>query len=38
MIDMNRLRELTAELGFNRATTDEADIDRHRQLNKNADY
>ena len=31
MIDMNRLRELTAELGFKPATTDEADIDRHRQ-------
>ena len=27
MIDMNRLRELTAELGFIPATTDEADID-----------
>ena len=38
MIDMNRLRELTAELGFMPATTDEADIDRHRQHNKNADY
>jgi hypothetical protein len=36
MIDMNRLRELTAELGFMPATPDEADIDRHRQLNKNA--
>jgi hypothetical protein len=34
MIDMNKLRELTAELGFNRATTEEADIDRHRQLNR----
>ena len=38
MIDMNRLRELTAELGFIPATTDGPDIDRHRQLNKNADY
>ena len=38
MIDMNRLRELTAELGFMPATTDEADIDRQRQLNKDADY
>jgi hypothetical protein len=36
MIDMNRLRELTAELGFMPATPDEADIDRHWQLNKNA--
>ena len=35
---MNRLRELTAELGFIPATTDGPDIDRHRQLNKNADY
>jgi len=38
MIDMNRLRELTAELGFMPATTDAADIERHRQHNKNADY
>ena len=38
MINMNRLRELTAELGFIPATTDGPDIDRHRQLNKNADY
>jgi hypothetical protein len=38
MIDMNRLRELTAELGFMSATTEGPDIDRHRQLNKNADY
>ena len=35
---MNRLRELTAELGFMSATTEGPDIDRHRQLNKNADY
>jgi hypothetical protein len=35
---MNRLRELTAELGFMPATTDEADIERHRQHNNNADY
>jgi hypothetical protein len=34
MFDMNRLRELTAELGFMPATIDEADIERHRQLNK----
>lgn len=38
MIDMNRLRELTAELGFMPATTEEADIERHRQHNKNADF
>jgi hypothetical protein len=38
MIDMNRLRELTAELGFMPATTDAAAIERHRQHNKNADY
>jgi hypothetical protein len=38
MIDMNRLRELTAELGFMPATPDEADIDRHWQLNKNASH
>ena len=38
MIDMNTMRELTAELGFMPATTVEADIDRHRQLKKNADY
>jgi hypothetical protein len=35
---MNRLRELTADLGSTRATTDEADIEHHRQHNKNADY
>jgi hypothetical protein len=29
---------LAAELGFWPATTDEADIERHRQHNKNADY
>jgi hypothetical protein len=34
MIDMNRLRELTADLGFMPATIDEADIERHRQHNK----
>ena len=28
MIDMHRLRELTAELGFMPATTDAADIER----------
>jgi hypothetical protein len=38
MIDMNRLRWLTAELGFIPATTDEADIERQRQHNKNANY
>jgi hypothetical protein len=37
-IDAERLRELAAELGFWPATTDEADIERHRQHNKNADY
>jgi hypothetical protein len=37
-IDTERLRQLAAELGFWPATTDEADIERHRQLNKNADY
>jgi hypothetical protein len=37
-IDAERLRELTAELGFMPATTDEADIEHHRQHNKNADY
>jgi hypothetical protein len=37
-IDPERLRELAADLGFWPATTEEADIDRHRQLNKNADY
>jgi hypothetical protein len=38
MTDMNRLRELTAELGFMPATTDEAANERHRQHNKNAHY
>ncbi|HXL61123.1 MAG TPA: hypothetical protein VN959_10720 [Mycobacterium sp.] len=38
MIDMNRLRGLTAELGFMPATIDEADIEHHRQHDKNADY
>jgi hypothetical protein len=38
MIDMNRPRELAAELGFTPATTDEVDIERHRQRDKNADY
>jgi hypothetical protein len=37
-IDAERLRELAAELGFRPATTDEADIERHRQHNRNADY
>jgi hypothetical protein len=35
---MNRLRGLTAELGFMPATTDEAANERHRRHNKNADY
>ena len=38
MIDMNRLRELTAELGFMPATIDAADIERDRHHNNNADY
>jgi hypothetical protein len=29
---------MAAELGFWPATTDEADIEHHRQHNKNADY
>ena len=37
MINMTTLRELTAESGFMPATTDGPGIDRHRQLNKNAD-
>jgi hypothetical protein len=37
-IDNERLPELAAELGFWRTTTEEADIYRHRQHNKNADY
>jgi len=37
-LDTERLRKLAAELGFWPATTDEADIERHRQHNKNADY
>jgi hypothetical protein len=37
-MDTERLRELAAELGFWPATTDEADIEHHRQHNKNADY
>jgi hypothetical protein len=37
-IDTERLRELAAELDFWPATTDEADIERHRRHNKNADY
>jgi hypothetical protein len=37
-IDPERLRELAAELGFWRATTDEADIEQHRQHCKNADH
>ncbi len=38
MIDMNRLREPTAELGFMPATTDAAAIERHRRHTKNPDY
>ena len=38
MFDVNKLRELTAELGFMPATTDTAAIEQHRQHNKNADY
>jgi hypothetical protein len=37
-LDMARLRELADEFGYWPATTDEADIERHRQHNKNADY
>ena len=37
-IDTERLRELAAELGSWPATTDEADIERHQQHNKNVDY
>ena len=36
--DTERLRELAAELGFWPATTDEADIEHHRQHKKNKDY
>jgi hypothetical protein len=36
-IDTERLRELAAELGVWPATTDEADVEHHRQHNKNAD-
>jgi len=37
-VDMQRLRELAAELAFWPATTNEADIEPHRQHNKNAHY
>jgi hypothetical protein len=37
-MDTERLRELATELGFWPATTEEADIVRHRQHNKKADY
>jgi hypothetical protein len=37
-IDTQRLRKLAAELGIWPDTTAEADIERHRQHNKNADY
>lgn len=33
MVDTKKLRELANELGFWPATTDEADIERHRRLN-----
>jgi hypothetical protein len=32
-LDMEKLRELAAELGYWPATTDPEDIDRHRRLN-----
>jgi hypothetical protein len=38
MTDMNRLPELTAELGYWPAMADEADVERHRELNKATDY
>jgi type II secretory pathway predicted ATPase ExeA len=34
-LDLVRLRELAAELGFSPASTDEADIEAHRQHNNN---
>ena len=34
-INTERLRELAAELGFSPASTDEADIEAHRQHNNN---
>ena len=37
-LDMARLRELADEFGYWAATTDKADIERHRQLNASADY
>jgi hypothetical protein len=37
-LDLVRLRELAAELGFWSATTDKADIEHYRQHNKNAHY
>jgi hypothetical protein len=37
-IDTERPRELAAELGFWPAITDEADIEPHRQHDKNADW
>jgi hypothetical protein len=37
-LGMAKLRELAAELGYWPATTDEADIERHRQHNASADY
>ncbi len=37
-LDTALLRELADEFGYWAATTDEADIEYHRQHNKNADY
>ncbi|HME50301.1 hypothetical protein [Mycobacterium sp.] len=37
-LDMALLRELADEFGFWPATTDEADIERHREHNNNADF
>ena len=37
-LDMAKLRELADEFGYWPATTDEADIERHRQHNKNAEH
>lgn len=36
-IDLAKLRELTAELGYQPATTNPEDIERHRRLNKALD-
>jgi len=37
-LEMARLRELADEFGYWPASTDEADIERHRQLNASADF